>query len=101
MMSKPPSGWCSVASASVARPTMTAAQVLPRRQAELDVDIGQAEIGVEQQHALPCRASACARVMANQVLPTPPLPEAMAMVRGSRSWRAHPVEQARGEPARG
>ena len=28
-----------------------AAQVLPRRQAELDVDIGEAEIGVEQQHA--------------------------------------------------
>ena len=32
---------------------------------------------------LPCRASAWASVMANQVLPTPPLPEAMAMVRPS------------------
>ena len=30
-----------------------AAQVLPRHQAELDVDIGETEVGVEQQHATP------------------------------------------------
>ena len=34
----------------------------------------------------PCRASACASVMANQVLPTPPLPEATAMSRGPLPW---------------
>ena len=53
MMSKPPSGWRNVTSPKRGAADDEAAQVLTRRQAELDVDIGETEVGVEQQHATP------------------------------------------------
>ena len=59
------------------------AQVLPRSQAELDVDIGKTEVGVEQQHAAPLSRQRVRQRDGEQVLPTPPFPEAMAMVRAS------------------
>ena len=87
-MSNPPSGAAAPPRAIEARPAMTSPRSQRRRQAELDVDIGQPEIGVEQQDpAARLRASACARVMANQVLPTPPLPDAIAIRRAAGRMR--------------
>ena len=49
-MSKPARRGAAPPRPASARPASTAPQVARRRQAELDVDIGQAEIGIEQQH---------------------------------------------------
>ena len=43
-------------------------------QVEDDVEVGQAEVGVETRTRSPRRASAAARLAEKKVLPTPPLP---------------------------
>ena len=81
-----------------------ACEIMLRHEPKLHVDVGEAQVAVEQQGRRPGRASACASVMASQALPTLPLPEATAMMprafAGAAGHRACEAAMVIGEASR-
>ena len=86
--SKPPGTKCAMASESVAVPDITD----PRSKAGVSPSwmstLARPRSASNSSTRRPFRASACASVMANQVLPTPPLPDPTATQRPIRPGTA-------------